>query len=332
MKVLVAEDEPISRRMLERSMRLWGFEVVLAQDGLQALEILSQPAAPKLLVLDWMMPGKDGVELCREIRQRREEEYSYILLLTSKREHTDVLEGLESGADDYLTKPFDPQELQVRLRTGKRIIGLMDELVAAREALRELAMHDALTGLWNRAAVRDALSEELRRSRCEGANLGVLVLDVDHFKKVNDTFGHLAGDAVLREVGRALRGIVRSYDMAGRYGGEEFLVVLPGCDEVTAVSHAERVRKAISRLEVPTEHGEIRVTASIGVAAVDCKSEVGVDGLIELADAALYSAKRSGRNCVALAKRSVSMRAATRSDQTEVSVVQPSKLLEALAR
>jgi two-component system, cell cycle response regulator len=302
MRVLVADDEPVSRRMLERSLRRWGYEVVVAHDGFQALEVLDQPNPPKLLVLDWLMPGKDGVELCRDIRKRCGEDYSYVLLLTSKRAQNDVIEGLESGADDYLTKPFDPQELQVRLRTGQRIINLMDQLVAAREALREMAMRDALTGLWNRAAIIESLDVELGRSRREGTSVGILMVDIDHFKSINDTFGHPAGDAALREVAQTMKDVIRAYDFAGRYGGEEFLIVLPGCNELTAVSQAERIRKAIGQLVVKTERGEVKCTASFGVAIAHGPSDLCGDHLIKIADEALYSAKRGGRNRVALAQ------------------------------
>jgi two-component system cell cycle response regulator len=298
MKVLIADDESVSRRMLELWLRRWGYEVVVAHDGLQALDILNQSDAPKLLVLDWQMPGKNGVELCREIRKRRNEDYSYVLLLTSKRNQTDVVEGLESGADDFLTKPFNPQELQVRLRTGQRIICLMDQLVAAREELREMAMNDSLTGLWNRAAIIDSLSNELKRSRREGTSLAVIMVDVDHFKSINDTFGHPAGDAVLREIAKTMKSVIRTYDSAGRFGGEEFLILLPGCDQLTACSHAERLRQAISRLIVTTERGDVKVTASFGVSVAHGRTESEAASLIEIADAALYSAKHKGRNRV----------------------------------
>jgi two-component system cell cycle response regulator len=302
MKVLIADDEPVSRRLLELSLRRWGYDVVVASDGHEVSQILAHPNAPKLLVLDWLMPGMDGVELCREIRkQQSESDYTYVLLLTSKRSKRDVVEGLESGADDYLTKPFNPHELKVRLRTGRRILHLMDQLVAAREALRELAMHDALTGLWNRAAIQDSLENELLRGRREGTSLGVVMVDVDRFKSINDEFGHPAGDAVLHEAARTMRSLIRTYDGAGRIGGEEFLVVLPGCDELTAVSHAERIRMALSRLVVTTEQGEIRFTASFGVAVAGRESTYDAGVLIQLADQALYRAKRQGRDRVELA-------------------------------
>ncbi len=301
MRVLVADDEPVSRRLLEQSLRRWGYQVEVASDGLQVSRLLKQPDAPKLLVLDWLMPGMDGTQVCREIRERQDDEsYTYILLLTAKRARDDVVAGLESGADDYLTKPFDPNELKVRLRTGRRIIHLMGQLVAAREALRELAMHDALTGLWNRAAIAQTLDTELMRVRREGTSLGVVMFDLDHFKSINDCYGHPAGDAVLREAARTVRNIIRSYDSAARCGGEEFLVVLPGCDEVTAVSHAERIRKALSRVIVTVDQRELQFTASFGVAVANREADIDSSRLIELADAALYRAKRGGRNRVEL--------------------------------
>jgi two-component system, cell cycle response regulator len=302
MKVLIADDEPVSRRLLELSLSRWGYHVVVASDGLEVARILQEPTAPKLLVLDWLMPGMDGIQICREIRERQDEAYTYVLLLTSKRAKDDIVEGLESGADDYLTKPFDPHELKVRLRTGRRILHLMDQLVTAREALREMAMRDALTGLWNRAAIAEVLDNELMRTRRESTSLGVVMFDLDHFKSINDTYGHPAGDDVLRETARTVRSVIRTYDFAARFGGEEFLLVLPGCDEVTAVSHGERLRKAISGLVVPTPQGEIRVTASFGVAVSGRDPSIDVKTLIQSADDALYRAKRGGRNRVELAE------------------------------
>jgi diguanylate cyclase (GGDEF)-like protein len=302
MKVLIADDEPVSRRLLELSLSRWGYHVTVASDGLEVAQMLEQPDAPKLLVLDWLMPGMDGVQLCRQIRKTQGESYTYVLLLTSKRAKDDVVEGLESGADDYLTKPFDAQELKVRLRTGRRILHLMDQLVTAREALRSMALHDPLTGLWNRAAVAEMLDAELMRARREGASLGVVLFDLDHFKLVNDNHGHPTGDEVLRETARTVRSSIRSYDFAARFGGEEFLLVLPGCDEVTAVSHAERLRKAIGRIVVQSPQGPIRLTASFGVAVAQREGAQEMDGLIQCADEALYRAKRGGRNRVELSE------------------------------
>ncbi|MBI2827613.1 MAG: diguanylate cyclase [Planctomycetia bacterium] len=304
MKVLVADDETISRRLLESSLKRWGYEVALAEDGCQALRILQAPDSPQLVVFDWLMPGLDGTQLCREVRSRKQEPYTYILLLTAKRAQEDIVEGLTAGADDYITKPFNPQELRVRLRAGKRILYLQDQLIASREALRAMAMHDSLTKLWNRAAILDVLTNEVCRSQRQGLSVGVILADLDHFKAINDTYGHLAGDAVLREVANVMRSTTRPYDAVGRHGGEEFLIVLPGCDQINAASHAERLRTAISQVSIETPEGPARVTVSMGV-AVSSQEPVGdVYGLIRMADEALYRAKRLGRNRVECAQRS----------------------------
>jgi diguanylate cyclase (GGDEF)-like protein len=299
MKVLIAEDEQVSRRMIESLLRRWDYEVITAQDGFEALQILQQVDAPKLAVVDWLMPGIDGIQLCEKIRQVKSDSYTYILLLTGKHTQTDVITGLEAGADDYLTKPFDPPELRMRLRTGKRILHLMDQLVASRETLRSLTAHDGLTGLLNHTAILEMLGNELNRADRNGSSVGVLLFDVDHFKSTNDTYGHLTGDHVLTEIAHLVRSITRPYDAVGRYGGEEFLVILPGCDELTAVSHAERLRMAISRAVVKaTDEQEVRITASFGVTVAERDSSPRVDALIQAADTALYRAKDAGRDQV----------------------------------
>ncbi len=300
MKVLVAEDEPTSRRLLQSSLTRWGYEVIVAQDGNEATRILLSPDAPKLAVLDWLMPGVDGAQLCRNIRSNKPEPYTYILLLTGKSGKLDVVEGLEAGADDYVCKPFDPRELKVRLRTGKRIIYLQDQLISAREALRDQATRDQLTGLWNRAAILGILGSELQRSKREAASLGVVMIDLDHFKLVNDTYGHLVGDEVLRQVARAMSDVTRRYDSIGRIGGEEFLVVLPGCDESNAISHAERMRAAVARVEITGQSEVIQPKISVGVAVYHGQPLIDVFDLIQAADSALYQAKRGGRNRVEL--------------------------------
>jgi two-component system cell cycle response regulator len=296
-RILVADDDPVSRRLLESSLERWGYEVVVAEDGISALAALRAPNPPKLAVLDWMMPGLDGVAVCREIRQSKDADYTYILLLTVKGEKGDVIAGLEAGADDYLTKPFDPQELKVRLRTGTRILYLLEQLIATAEALRDLASRDPLTGLANRATILDALAKELHRAQRQGTTLGVALADIDHFKWVNDTHGHLVGDELLREVAGVMRRTIRPYDSVGRYGGEEFLLLLPACDPINAVSHAERMRKAIGEMALETPNGKINVTASLGVTISDGLS-TDVNQLIQAADEALYRAKRAGRNRV----------------------------------
>lgn len=301
MKVLVADDEAVTRRLLESTLTRWGYEVVVADDGLEALRLLEVPDAPKLAMLDWLMPGMDGLSLCREIRSRKTEPYTYILLLTSRSNQGDVVAGLDAGADDYMVKPFHPQELKVRLRTGKRIIFLQDQLITSREALRDLATHDPLTGLWNRAAILDLLSSELTRADRSGSTVGVILADLDHFKEVNDTYGHMIGDAVLVEAAKAMCSATRAYDAVGRHGGEEFLIVMSGCDAVNSLSHAERLRAAVERASVETACGPVRVTTSMGVAVSHPGAVNTANGLIQAADEALYLAKRHGRNRAVLA-------------------------------
>ncbi len=301
MKILIAEDDAVSRRLLEKLLIASGYEVVATVDGPSAWELLQAPDAPRLALLDWMMPGMDGVEVCRQVRKRVGRPYIYILLLTARDAKIDVIEGLESGADDYLTKPYNTLELKARLRVGKRILDLEDDLVAAREVMQFKATHDALTGLWNRAAILDMLQREVPRARRERSSVGILLGDLDHFKSVNDAHGHLAGDEVLRDVARRLSGSVREYDAVGRYGGEEFLVVMPGCDVRTTPERAEHLRAAISNQPVRCTEGVIPVSLSLGAVASSGWGEVDVDTLLRAADAALYRAKEAGRNRVELA-------------------------------
>jgi diguanylate cyclase (GGDEF)-like protein len=271
---------------------------VTATDGEEAWSRLQQDDPPRLLILDWMMPGLDGVEICRELRKREDPAYTYILLVTAKFQRCDIIEGLEAGADDYITKPFDAGELRARLRTGRRILELHEELVQARDRLQYQASHDAMTGVWNRAAIQEILQAEVARAQREKIPAGILLLDLDHFKQINDQYGHLAGDSVLREAARRMKGRLRAYDSVGRYGGEEFLVVLPGCDQTAAAHQAERLRQAISEKLFDVPEGEIPVTISIGATSTSRDGGGEIDSLLRAADAALYRAKEGGRNRV----------------------------------
>jgi diguanylate cyclase (GGDEF)-like protein len=298
MRILVAEDEAVSRRILESRLRRWGYDVVIACDGAQAWEALQKPDAPDLAILDWEMPGMDGVEVCRRVRQEGREPYVYVLLLTSRSRGEDVVAGMEAGADDYVSKPFDDNELKMRLRAGRRILDLVGELVRAREMLADKATHDSLTSLWNRGAIVEALAREIARSDREGTPLGVVLGDIDWFKRVNDTFGHLAGDAVLRETARRMLAAKRPYDAVGRYGGEEFLLLAPGCGPDQARGVGERMRAAIAAEPMNTADGLIPVTMSIGVTTFASRSGVNAEALVRVADEALYRAKANGRDRV----------------------------------
>jgi diguanylate cyclase (GGDEF)-like protein len=279
-------------------LRKWGYEVTVACDGAEALQILEREDAPALIILDWMMPGMTGLEVCQRIRQRGSEPYIYILLLTSKSQKEDLIEGMDAGADDYITKPFDQNELQVRLRAGTRLVDLQAQLLSAREALREQATRDSLTHLWNRSSIIEALTRELARSERELSPVGVVIVDLDHFKHINDNHGHPAGDAVLREAARRMQSSVRQYDSIGRYGGEEFLILLPRCGEAESYSQAERLRKQLAQTEICFNDTSLRITASFGVTAAIPGQPWTAEGLIRKADEALYVAKNSGRNRV----------------------------------
>jgi two-component system cell cycle response regulator len=297
-KILIADDSIVSRHLLEATLRKWGYEVMVACDGAEALELLQREDAPSLIILDWMMPGMTGVEVCRRIRQRDSEPYTYILLLTSKSQKEDLIEGMEAGADDYITKPFDQNELQVRLRAGIRLVDLQTQLLKAREDLRDQATRDSLTRLWNRSSILSELGRELARAGREARPLGVVIVDLDHFKHINDTYGHLAGDEVLREAARRMQNSIRQYDSIGRYGGEEFLIVFPGCNEIDSYAQADRLRRQLSLTEMSVNGSSIRVTASFGVTTALLGENWTEEELIRTADEALYVAKKSGRNRV----------------------------------
>ena len=290
------------RTILERALVKWGYAVVMAEDGEQAWRILEGPDPPHIALVDWMMPGLDGLEICRRVRAAGREPYTYILLLTGKDLQEEIVQGLAAGADDYLKKPFDHAELEARIKTGHRMVELQKELITAREALREQATTDTLTGVANRRMIVEALDRELERSLRVGAPCAVVFVDLDHFKRVNDTHGHAAGDAVLRATASTMRSTLRPYDLIGRYGGEEFVVVLPGCDAAGAQAAAERLRASIAAAAVSVGKVTLRVTCSLGIAVAGPGSARDRDGLLAAADAALYEAKKAGRNRAVMAR------------------------------
>jgi two-component system, cell cycle response regulator len=300
MRILIADDSIVSRHLLDATLRKWGYEVVVACDGVEAWNVLQGADAPKLAILDWVMPGLTGPEVCRRVREHSKEKdtYTYILLLTSKSLKEDLIEGMESGADDYVTKPFDQHELKVRLRSGTRIIDLQRELVAAQEELREQATKDFLTRIWNRSSILDILQRELVRGGREKRPVGVVLADLDHFKAVNDTYGHFAGDAVLREFARRMQASIRAYDAIGRYGGEEFLIILPGCDESCTAGQAERMRSCLDAEPMLINEERRMITCSFGATTWHPGEPMSSELLIRVADDALYAAKHQGRNRV----------------------------------
>lgn len=294
--ILIAEDGPVSRRFLRRLLDGWGFAVMEVEDGPAALEELQKPDAPKLAILDWMMPGLNGTDVVRQLRKTRSGSYTYVLLLTAKTEKSDVLIGLESGADDYLTKPFDAQELRARLRVGERIIHLQKCLECALSASEFRASHDALTGLYNRAMIMSLLEREAGRCLREGTQLGIILADVDRFKSINDTYGHESGDHALLETAGRMQSSLRSYDFLGRYGGEEFLIVAPGCRPADIRDIAERLRQSVAKEPIRVGNNNLKVTISLGVTVANPPEALGT--LLKRADLALYDAKEAGRNAV----------------------------------
>ncbi len=293
MKVLIVEDDPVSMRVLEAFLENWGYEVVTARSGNQAWKSLQGPDAPNIVISDWMMPDMDGLELCSRIRGKEGSGYIYFIIVTAKTRKEDLILGMEAGADDYLVKPFNHNELRYRLKAGRRIIDLEQRIL-------QLANTDPLTGMLNRRAFMERLKAELERSGRENAPLSIIMADIDHFKRINDEHGHQAGDHVLREFSRGLVKLARPYDFLGRYGGEEFIACLPNTNEEQALSIADRLRRGIEEMVISLSGGvNIPITASIGTASYTAGAgKDDVDRIIKRADDALYKAKREGRNRV----------------------------------
>jgi two-component system chemotaxis response regulator CheY len=295
-KVLIAEDDTVTRRLLEIHLRKWGYEVLSVCDGREALEEIEKPEAPSLVISDWMMPGMDGLELCRRIRELEGFGYIYFIIITAKGRKEDVIKGLGAGADDYLIKPVDQEELKCRVKIGQRIIEL------ERRILR-LASTDALTGVLIRWAFMEKMGIEIHRSTRQNTPFSLLLADIDYFKKINDTFGHQAGDLVLQKFSEQLSNFLRPYDFVGRYGGEEFVVCLPGADDLQARLVAERIRERVEEMRIPLVNSAqpVQITASFGVAFSRLGPKETVDSITRRADEAMYRAKREGRNRVCVA-------------------------------
>lgn len=293
MKILIAEDEELMRLWLETVLGMWGYECISYTDGEQAWRVLQQPDAPQLAIIDWEMPKLDGIEVCRRVRADPDLRYTYIIMLTGKSETADIVEALQAGADDFIVKPCHPEELKVRLRAGSRIVQLQEELLLK-------ASHDQLTGIFNRGMLMEMAARELDRTTRTKAPLSLLLLDIDFFKHINDRYGHQAGDAVLRETALCIKSDLRGIDIAGRYGGEEFMVVLPHCDTQAAFHVAERLRTKLTAHSILYSGTALKITVSIGVASGTAPA-VGLEDLFREADRALYRAKNAGRNRVEVA-------------------------------
>ena len=294
-KVLVADDSAVYRKLLEQALS-GDYSILMAHSAEQALEIFDRER-PSLVITDWVMPDMTGIELCQRIRSNQHAPYTYVILLTTVAEKENIVLGLSAGADDYLTKPFHQQELVARVRVGSRLIELHRQLEAKNRLLEELALTDPLTKLPNRRAIEDWARRQLSGAARHGFPFWVVLIDLDHFKRVNDTYGHDAGDMVLKRFGEVLKTNTRLSDICGRIGGEEFLQVLTYADEPSVRMVIERVRKQFAAEAFPFGGNTIHVTASFGVAGFQGRTPPPFSELVTQADAALYRAKNSGRNC-----------------------------------
>jgi len=298
MKALIVDDEVGFRKLLSLMLRKREYEIIEVSNGLDAWEILQREPI-QLVLTDWVMPDMDGLELTRRIREANFDYYTYVVLLTARTSPQDIIAGLESGADDYIIKPFDVDELRARLTISERILSLERKLRETLAQMREMAMHDSLTGTLNRRAIYDVIADELDRSRRDEKPLSLILMDIDHFKNVNDQFGHATGDEALRLVAQILKENIRPYDYVGRWGGEEFLVVVPGSDLEETEHLAERLRKAIATLKIPVDGDEIcPLHGSFGVTTAFPAKNITIDRLVQRADEAMYLAKEEGRNRV----------------------------------
>jgi diguanylate cyclase (GGDEF)-like protein len=299
MKILIVEDELIFRRMVKKYLLEAGHDIVEAEDGQSAWELF-QHEPFQLVITDWMMPRLSGPELVQKIRTSGQKNYTYIIMLTAMDDKDNVVLGLESGADEYLTKPFNSRELIARVASGMRILRLEEQLMQAHQQMKILAMRDGLTGLLNRRAIEEYAEAEFNLTIRKDRVLSVIMLDIDYFKSVNDRFGHKFGDHALQQVTKILKADLRNYDRVGRWGGEEFILILPDTQLKDAATVAERVRARTAEMKISLENEEtFSVHISLGVASTAGQFS-SLTKLIDAADQALYQAKQTGRNRVCI--------------------------------
>lgn len=296
MRILIADDEATSRLVLAGVLRKFGHDVVVAVDGTSAWDAMQRPDAPMLAVLDWMMPGLTGPDVCRLVRTLPSDEPPYLILLTSLTDKADIVAGLEAGADDYLVKPFDPDELRARVDVGRRFTELQRRLRDARDALADAATHDPLTGVLNRRAFDAALTRALSAERRHHAGLALGICDVDEFKRINDAHGHQVGDQMLCGLVTTLTAGLREYDVLGRFGGDEFVVLVERVGESDPALIYDRLRANVADRRIKTTAGDLSMTITFGVSV--WRDDLSADQLLGSADDALYLAKRAGRNRV----------------------------------
>jgi diguanylate cyclase (GGDEF)-like protein len=296
-RVLVADDSAVSRKLVEHALSEKRYSLAFAKSGRETIDLFTEHN-PTLVIVDWIMPDLTGIEICKHIRARTQASYTYIILLTGKSEKESVVEGLAAGADDYLTKPFHPEELIARVGVGLRIMELQREIEVKNAMLQELALTDPLTSLPNRRAIQDWAARQLSGAARYGFSFWVALADLDHFKAVNDTYGHDAGDSVLKAFSRILKTRSRRNDICGRIGGEEFLFVLTHTTKENAKRVIECVRAELEATKFNFNGNSLTVTASFGLAGFEGTRAPEFSQLVAEADLALYSAKRLGRNRV----------------------------------
>jgi diguanylate cyclase (GGDEF)-like protein len=296
-EVLVVDDSPVYRKLVEHVLSSEVYSLSVASDGAEAMKLYEE-RSPSIVITDWILPDFSGLELCQRIRSDDTRPYTYIIVMTSSTEKGNVVKGLQAGADDYLTKPFDPEEMLARIGVGRRIIDLNRELAAKSQKLEEAARTDPLTGLPNRRAIEEWAARQVRGAARHGFPLWVALGDIDNFKAINDSFGHDAGDIVLRTFADVLKKNSRASDMCGRLGGDEFLLVITHVESEQLEQVVTRFRDQFAALSFPLQGQSVHVTASFGVTGVPTKEARDFGVLVRKADQMLYEAKRAGRNLV----------------------------------
>jgi len=300
-RILIAEDETVSRRVLKMTLESWGHEVIEARDGAVALQILQNDDPPKLAILDLSMPEMDGIKVCKQVRQNSSATPSYIILLTANTRKELIVTGLEAGADDYVTKPFDTDELHARVKVGMRMVDLqlslaqrVAELELAQESLRNLSLTDDLTGLYNRRGFFALAKQQLNSARREGRHASLVYIDMDGLKRLNDTHGHEIGSRVIQEVGDILRETFRSSDLIARIGGDEFVVFETSNDQIDEGNDVQRLQNNVTRHNAQQVR-DYEISLSIGVASMDSDSSLTLEELLENGDKTMYQQKRNKR-------------------------------------
>lgn len=309
MKILIAEDDFVSRSLLQKTLVSWGHEVIAAEDGQEAWDLLQREGA-KMIIADWIMPKIDGISLCKKIRASQDSGYVYYILLTANDRKDDIIQGLDAGADDYISKPFEREELRMRLRTGERILDLEktlnkknQELINLNAKLEDLACLDPLTGISNRRSFYSIIEKMHHRACRYNQHYSLIMIDIDDFKDYNDTYGHIAGDRILHAVATAISHSLRTSDEVFRYGGEEMVVTLPDQDLKNTAIVAERIRKNVELLGIEhsnSAHGMVTISCGIATFEKDCDQVQKWESILDRADKALYRAKASGKNRVTI--------------------------------